>query len=162
MEVGPCREEFGTPTVPLRLRPALRPTPIRLFEGLPEGERGDSNPRPPGPQPGALPAELRPPGTQRNLASGPAPDRTSVHAWDRLRGDGLDRLLVVDLVASADDPEGPGAEGGVALDRQAADRVPAEALHLEGVHGDRDRRELAARVVGVDRLRDRLQVPGLR
>jgi diguanylate cyclase (GGDEF)-like protein len=25
------------------------------------GERGDSNPRPPGPQPGALPAELRPP-----------------------------------------------------------------------------------------------------
>ncbi len=26
-----------------------------------EGERGDSNPRPPGPQPGALPAELRPP-----------------------------------------------------------------------------------------------------
>ena len=27
-----------------------------------EGERRDSNPRPPGPQPGALPAELRPPG----------------------------------------------------------------------------------------------------
>jgi hypothetical protein len=26
-----------------------------------EGERGDSNPRPPGPQPGALPTELRPP-----------------------------------------------------------------------------------------------------
>src|SRR3954454_21083199 len=26
-----------------------------------EGERRDSNPRPPGPQPGALPAELRPP-----------------------------------------------------------------------------------------------------
>src|SRR5947209_837698 len=26
-----------------------------------EGERWDSNPRPPGPQPGALPAELRPP-----------------------------------------------------------------------------------------------------
>ena len=26
-----------------------------------EGGRGDSNPRPPGPQPGALPAELRPP-----------------------------------------------------------------------------------------------------
>src|SRR5215210_3532462 len=26
------------------------------------GERRDSNPRPPGPQPGALPAELRPPG----------------------------------------------------------------------------------------------------
>ena len=29
---------------------------------LVRGERGDSNPRPPGPQPGALPAELRPPG----------------------------------------------------------------------------------------------------
>ncbi len=28
---------------------------------FPEGERGDSNPRPPGPQPGALPTELRPP-----------------------------------------------------------------------------------------------------
>src|SRR3989337_770239 len=26
-----------------------------------EGERRDSNPRPPGPQPGALPTELRPP-----------------------------------------------------------------------------------------------------
>jgi hypothetical protein len=29
--------------------------------GFLRGERGDSNPRPPGPQPGALPAELRPP-----------------------------------------------------------------------------------------------------
>src|SRR5260370_1247523 len=29
--------------------------------GAARGERGDSNPRPPGPQPGALPAELRPP-----------------------------------------------------------------------------------------------------
>ena len=33
-----------------------------------EGERGDSNPRPPGPQPGALPAELRPPCRVLNLA----------------------------------------------------------------------------------------------
>ncbi len=30
-----------------------------------EGERGDSNPRPPGPQPGALPTELRPPSLVR-------------------------------------------------------------------------------------------------
>ena len=30
-----------------------------------EGERRDSNPRPPGPQPGALPAELRPPRRRR-------------------------------------------------------------------------------------------------
>src|SRR4051794_24962840 len=39
-----------------------------------KGERRDSNPRPPGPQPGALPAELRPPraalaGDVRNLAA---------------------------------------------------------------------------------------------
>ena len=33
------------------------------------GERRDSNPRPPGPQPGALPAELRPPG-RLNVAAG--------------------------------------------------------------------------------------------
>jgi integrase len=32
------------------------------LQALLEGERGDSNPRPPGPQPGALPTELRPPG----------------------------------------------------------------------------------------------------
>src|SRR5689334_19732223 len=32
------------------------------------GERGDSNPRPPGPQPGALPAELRPPGSGQSNA----------------------------------------------------------------------------------------------
>src|SRR5215211_4163003 len=33
----------------------------RLCGASVRGERGDSNPRPPGPQPGALPAELRPP-----------------------------------------------------------------------------------------------------
>jgi hypothetical protein len=34
-----------------------------------EGERRDSNPRPPGPQPGALPAELRPPRIKQSRAS---------------------------------------------------------------------------------------------
>jgi hypothetical protein len=34
-------------------------TPI--YTDFVKGERGDSNPRPPGPQPGALPTELRPP-----------------------------------------------------------------------------------------------------
>ena len=36
-------------------------------QGVLEGERRDSNPRPPGPQPGALPTELRPP----RLPAGP-------------------------------------------------------------------------------------------
>src|SRR5215218_4284929 len=41
-----------------------------LLQALGRGERRDSNPRPPGPQPGALPTELRPPGDCRpNLAS---------------------------------------------------------------------------------------------
>src|SRR5919108_5712663 len=54
------------------------PTPVRSREG----ERRDSNPRPPGPQPGALPTELRPPRragrpigrvAARNLAARPGP-----------------------------------------------------------------------------------------
>jgi hypothetical protein len=45
-----------------------------LKQALPRGERRDSNPRPPGPQPGALPTELRPPGNCRpNLATNRAP-----------------------------------------------------------------------------------------
>src|SRR5947209_11378418 len=44
---------------------------IGRFAGLARGERWDSNPRPPGPQPGALPAELRPPrGTESNSGGG--------------------------------------------------------------------------------------------
>src|SRR5215217_5176383 len=39
-------------------QPVAAPDELRA-EG--KGERRDSNPRPPGPQPGALPAELRPP-----------------------------------------------------------------------------------------------------
>ena len=40
------------------------------LRGLQRGERGDSNPRPPGPQPGALPAELRPPRVRIDAISG--------------------------------------------------------------------------------------------
>jgi hypothetical protein len=45
----------------------MSPWPIAITRG----ERGDSNPRPPGPQPGALPAELRPPRRGLNLAVDP-------------------------------------------------------------------------------------------
>ncbi len=40
----------------------------RSGAGEKKGERGDSNPRPPGPQPGALPTELRPPGAIQSSA----------------------------------------------------------------------------------------------
>src|SRR5215211_6689209 len=40
------------------------------LQALSRGERRDSNPRPPGPQPGALPTELRPPGGTEHSAVG--------------------------------------------------------------------------------------------
>jgi hypothetical protein len=58
---------------PTQLRLAQKAKP-RLSGASTRGERGDSNPRPPGPQPGALPTELRPPGTAFNLARAGAPD----------------------------------------------------------------------------------------
>ena len=42
----------------------------RVSRAFLRGERGDSNPRPPGPQPGALPTELRPPRGRQSLATG--------------------------------------------------------------------------------------------
>ena len=50
-----------------------------------EGERRDSNPRPPGPQPGALPTELRPPGFATNLARRDGESRGAVSAPGRIR-----------------------------------------------------------------------------
>ncbi len=41
--------------------PFLRAAVCAAWQEFVRGERRDSNPRPPGPQPGALPAELRPP-----------------------------------------------------------------------------------------------------
>ena len=52
----------GGEGAPRLLGKGVRRPRARLQERDPlEGERRDSNPRPPGPQPGALPAELRPP-----------------------------------------------------------------------------------------------------
>src|SRR3954468_19603510 len=77
-----------------------------------------------------------------------------------LRRDRLDRLdlLLLELVAAADDAEAAGAEGGIRADREPADRVPAQAFDLERVHRHRHRRVLARLVVLVDRARDRLEV----
>src|SRR5258708_27265072 len=47
---------------------------------FPKGDRRDSNPRHPGPQPGALPTELRPPSNLDRPARG-APERRSVHFY---------------------------------------------------------------------------------
>src|SRR5436190_867740 len=88
-----------------RTRARVRPCARRL----PEGERRDLNPRPPGPQPGALPAELRPPsGTESSSGKGALPlDRNRV-GLDRngLLGNGLDGLRLVDLLSSAHYAEG--------------------------------------------------------
>ncbi len=54
-----------TPGRVCQMRPQER---IALSTGDSEGERRDLNPRPPGPQPGALPPELRPPRDERSLA----------------------------------------------------------------------------------------------
>ncbi len=60
-------------------RPTNAPTPVRPkrehvtranVKTSKEGERGDSNPRPPGPQPGALPTELRPPRESESTIAG--------------------------------------------------------------------------------------------
>src|SRR3954470_7651374 len=53
----------------------LRPRRVPLarswcVQGYWRGERRDSNPRPPGPQPGALPTELRPPGQKSSVDHG--------------------------------------------------------------------------------------------
>src|SRR5215210_2129422 len=49
------------PPVMNSVLPASPSAIVRPPEGFVRGERRDSNPRPPGPQPGALPTELRPP-----------------------------------------------------------------------------------------------------
>src|SRR5204862_2379079 len=68
-----------------------------------------------------------------------------------LLGDGLDHLVHLTLLASADDSEAAGAELRVGPDGQAPDLVPAEPLDLEGAQLDGHRRPLAAGVVVVDR-----------
>jgi hypothetical protein len=70
-ETGGPRPSRQTPSVRATARTLIRELDVGGFERGPmasltalagrEGERRDSNPRPPGPQPGALPTELRPP-----------------------------------------------------------------------------------------------------
>ena len=52
----PALDQGGDPLADLRLRTSMKSKGFRRW-----GERWDSNPRRPGSQPGALPAELRPP-----------------------------------------------------------------------------------------------------
>src|SRR3954469_15635886 len=83
---------------------------------------------------------------------------------DRLLRHGLDFLDLAGqaVLARADHAEGARAHAGLGAQRKPADLVPAEPLDLERVHLDRDRRELAARVVLVDGLADGLEVLRLR
>src|SRR5688572_27721780 len=71
-----------------------------------------------------------------------------------LVGDGLDRLLLTRkaVLAGAHHTEGARAERAVRPDRKALDGLPPQALDLEWVHLDRDRRPLARDVVVIDRL----------
>ena len=73
---SPQAQKFGTPLVPLAPAPTEPDSPqYANLQVLPRGERGDSNPRPPGPQPGALPAELRPPGSEAKCTVGRSASR---------------------------------------------------------------------------------------
>ena len=120
----------------------------------PEGERRDSNPRPPRPQRGALPTELRPPSDGVMLAADRVAQRTN-STRDR-RGHCLDDLLfLVEPSSFAHWMRKAPVPMRVRADRQAADRVPAEPLDLERVHQHSDGRPLARRVVLVDRPADR-------
>ncbi len=63
----------GKDRLTLQIESEDAPVRLRRRAGLisrPEGERRDSNPRPPGPQPGALPTELRPPRALKSTGSG--------------------------------------------------------------------------------------------
>ena len=70
--------------------PGERPI-VPLCREFVRGERRDSNPRPPGPQPGALPAELRPPSAKPSLAVVRAVRRwvRAGSAWTRRRVAGI-------------------------------------------------------------------------
>src|SRR6187551_605686 len=79
------------------------------------GERRDSNPRPPGPQPGALPTELRPPSAPRSLAARAGCSEAQLVA-DAAAADLADQVLRVDAVLL----EQTGVLVGVDLVRQLA------------------------------------------
>ncbi len=75
-----CSEQRATVSCVLprtRVRPGLTTGPACSCLTPQWGDRRDSNPRPPGPQPGALPAELRPPLPRTRDCSPMAPDNHS-------------------------------------------------------------------------------------
>src|SRR5262249_52337085 len=84
---SPAGEPDANHTAPFRARSAIggcqrgdRRVKVRRFGGAREGDRGDLNPQPPGPQPGALPVELRPPCRWASVTSGAsAPERAGYH-----------------------------------------------------------------------------------
>jgi hypothetical protein len=72
-----CKAEILPAFTPLRrARGGRRMRKSPLCGLFLRGERRDSNPRPPGPQPGALPTELRPPSAAGSLAAGALPARS--------------------------------------------------------------------------------------
>src|SRR5262245_34562930 len=82
---GPARRHLDAPARLLPGQPRLIDGPRRrvgaasIFRrGATEGGRGDSNPRPPGPQPGALPTELLPPRAEHRIRAraGPVSSRS--------------------------------------------------------------------------------------
>src|SRR5262249_40869332 len=91
-EPGPHAEpKFGGLLRPSHVRPRLSPAPPRVTRFPPYalwpltrpnmwGERWDFNPRHPGPQPGALPTELRPPSSP----GAQAPWQPTQHTGQRL------------------------------------------------------------------------------
>jgi hypothetical protein len=79
-----CWERSQAAAGRMRIRAAHRGLEASPPQGLIRGERWDSNPRPPGPQPGALPAELRPPRVLRDFTNGGLglpPGRLEVPMW---------------------------------------------------------------------------------
>src|SRR5436309_2468861 len=84
----------------------FRITRVRRSGGTDWGDRGDLNPQPPGPQPGALPVELRPPRAEAILAAAPGgPRRRSQEP--ELRWLLRRRLGSASVVASAEPGDGP-------------------------------------------------------
>src|SRR5204863_2630289 len=102
-------------------QPSLRPRPRRTRKG----GGGDSNPRPPGPQPGALPTELPPPRSTDKNSRG-----LKILASRRFPGPAWDELDDVEYLSAAL----PGGAGGRREDVEAlavvGERVSDETLDL--------------------------------
>ena len=115
-----------------------------------QGGRRDSNPRPPGSQPGALPAELRPPRRTRQASRRSAGARAAAGAAAASRGETVDERVVGDglqrRVGLGDDrdghpgPSSPSARGPSVLQIRAGGalgRRSVAAAEEDGVHEQR-------------------------